>query len=380
MLGQYAKLAQHSASRTVDEKDAEVQGQRLESCDASALLGSAHTVEGSKGSAKFSFSPESTGCYRVDEYHPMSQGQCQLSSADLNIDYCLGGTVEASVDLSTGGKRWNPVAYLPFYAGEPGAVTSRGRSGLWTADAFRFSRVSDSCEHIPDASLLTVRLTGVDLKEPEFQSGGHLTKHTDMRLAFHEAITKYAGLAEENVNLLGLRQGSIIIDFEFSGSEAEAAAGKLQRNFADGVLAQALCAVATVGQYPTPKCDAELLHVTHAASPVAAKQAGNHALVIGLSVAGSVLVLGAVVAGVMVYRRRQASSAKRAAPLGTPEAPGLAKDAKDDDADTASTGTPKVSSEVQTDVSGDISEVGSLASREATVEVMATSATLQESV
>jgi hypothetical protein len=316
----------------------------------------------------------------VDEYHPISEGQCQLSSAELNIDYCLGGTAEASVDLSKGGKRWNPVAYLPFYAGEPGAVTSRGVAGLWTADAFRFSRVSESCKQVPDASLLTVRLTGVDLKEPEFQSGGHLTKHTDMRLAFHDAITKYAGLAEESVKLLGLRQGSIIIDFEFSGSEAEAAAEKLQRNFADGVLAQALCAVATVGQYPIPKCDAELLQVTHAESPDAAQQPDNSAVIIGLSVAGSVLTLAAVAAGVMVYRRRQASSAKRDAPLETLEAPDFVKDAKDDDADTASTGTPKVSSEVQTDVSGDISEVGSFASREATVEVTETSARAQEVV
>lgn len=230
-----------------------------------------------------------------------------------------------------------------------------------------------------------MRLTGVDLKEPEFQSGGHLTKHTDMRLAFHEAIAKYAGLAEESVKLLGLRQGSIIIDFEFSGPESEAAAEKLKSNFADGALAQALCAVATVGQDPTPKCEAELLQVTHASSPVEdhAQQVDNSALVIGLSVAGSVLVLGAVVAGVMVYRRKQASTAassgKPDESLETLEAPSVVvKDTKDDDADTASTGTPKVSSEVQTDVSGDISEVGSLASREGTgQDVAESSATLQ---
>ena len=56
------------------------------------------------------------------------------------------------------------------------------RGKYWVADAFRFTRVSDSCSAVPYSALLTLRIVGAELPVEEDLVG--LTSYGDLRLAF----------------------------------------------------------------------------------------------------------------------------------------------------------------------------------------------------
>jgi len=66
-------------------------------------------------------------------------------------------------------------------------------------------------------------------------------------------------LKKEDVKLLDLRNGSVILEFELSGRRGTAAAKRLQKDASQ--LQTALCKAATVGMDPTPFCDLEVLRI-----------------------------------------------------------------------------------------------------------------------
>lgn len=366
-LLKYHEVSKRSVVVTVDDQQAAITGTRKTSCDTGALHGSAHASE-EDASATFNIVPPSTGCYRVDQFHPKATEHCSLGSADLQIAYCLGGLKQAVVDMAKNAGQWNPVGHYPFYAGEAGSVTSRrlaSSTGLWAADGFRFTKVSDSCRQVPEAVLLTMRIVGegLQLAEPQFFEG-HLTKHTDMRLAFHDAMVKATGLGEEFVRVLSLRNGSIIIEYELVGVKSKAAAAALNMG-ASSQLATDLCAAATVGMEIRPKCKLELTNTVHVESPApfiednnVVQEVGRTNLILIGAIAGAVILLLGVIAGFVIFRMCLPKRKPNVNPQDAiaPEEVVVAKEKVDEEVgDTASTATPQtVDSEVQTEVSGDV--------------------------
>lgn len=212
---------------------------------------------------------------------------------------------------------------------------------------------------------MTMRIVGegLQLAEPQFFEG-HLTKHTDMRLAFHDAMVKATGLGEEFVRVLSLRNGSIIIEYELVGVKSKAAAAALNTG-ASSQLETDLCAAATVGMEPRPKCKLELTNTVHVESPApfiednnVIQEVGRTNLILVGAIAGSVILLLGVIAGFVIVRM---CLPKRKPDVTTqdaiaPEEVVVAKETVDEEVgDTASTATPQtVDSEVQTEVSGDV--------------------------
>lgn len=373
-LSQYVRLSQQEQAMVVDNDQASTHGTSTEACDGSAIGGSAHTVNGSEGGAVYTFVPESTGCYRLDEFHPESSTGCFLSSAKLLMEYCLGKSINTTVDLSTNGKQWNTFAHLPFYAGTPGSVTSQpAGAGLWTADAFRATKVAESCLDIPDSYLLTLRLVGVDLEDPKFTQGGHLTRSPDMRLAFHEAMASVSGLPANSVKLLSMRKGSIVLDFDLSGDNAERGVARVKESFESGNLENIFCEIATVGKDEdddAAPCEAELLQLTRVprASDEPTYDHQLRVLIDALAGAAVVSMVTAVLTiGFCRWRKHRAAKDKQTAfenvqlivPHHKPE-----KQTSEAWCDNASTGTPDFNEmEVQTLVSGDF-EVCSVTSQD----------------
>merc|ERR1712156_197240 len=95
---------------------------------------------------------------------------------------------------------------------------------------------------------------------------GHLTEQTDMKLAFHNAMSKATRLPAEAVRLLALRAGSIIIEYELVGNDGRVAAAALNTEVGSQLQVD-LCAAATVGLDPRPECGLELVSTMHIPSP-----------------------------------------------------------------------------------------------------------------
>jgi hypothetical protein len=307
----------------------------------------------------------------VDQFHPKATKQCSLGSAGLNVNYCLGQSrYIVAEDMSQQAGQWNSVGHFPFYAGEPGSVVSHRleSSKLWAADGFRFTKVSDSCRQVPETTSVTMRIVGegLHLIEPQLKEG-HLTKQTDMRLAFHDAMVKATGLVEEAVRLLALRNGSIIIEYELVGTDGKAAAAALNAEVGSQLQVD-LCAAATVGMEPQPECKLELMSTKHISSPIPftedmAVTLDERLVAIGVIV-GAIMLLCGLVAGILVGRwcvqRRKAKTLSNATdhelPVVTATELTKVAEVNQEVGDTASTATPPemVESEVQTEVSGDI--------------------------
>jgi len=315
--------------------------------------------------------PPSSGCYRVDEFHPESQRYCFLGGADLTIEHCLGKTWQGSISLRKDGAQWNTVGHFPFFAGVLGKVTSRAKAGSnpaeWVADAFRFTKVSDSCSRLPYSALMTLRLIGIDLTDVKLPDG-QLTTNTDQRLAFHEAVADVADLPDSQVRLLGLRAGSIIAEFEIQGKEEEVsgAVKKVEealRKHGPGSLEDRLCEAAAVGGTVMP-CRVWLIRNTaYKGTEVQALEDHTTRWPLWLWIALPFIFFAAcllplVVAFICIKRRRRGArsvNGQEAAIEAT------SKDVKDNISDSASTATPdRVDCLVQTELTGEVFDLDAM--------------------
>mmetsp|Transcript_45196 Transcript_45196/g.79568 ORF Transcript_45196/g.79568 Transcript_45196/m.79568 type:complete len:524 (-) Transcript_45196:236-1807(-) len=117
-----------------------------------------HDWAKNKGTAHLSyhFDPPQDGCYLVEEYHPGSDETCARylpSNTRMELDYCRGLSRSFFIDQGRNGAQWNPVGKAPFFKGFKGTITMRNANGeqcrsppcFWVADAFRLTRVEDSC-------------------------------------------------------------------------------------------------------------------------------------------------------------------------------------------------------------------------------------------
>mmetsp|Transcript_44519 Transcript_44519/g.83493 ORF Transcript_44519/g.83493 Transcript_44519/m.83493 type:complete len:779 (-) Transcript_44519:197-2533(-) len=362
-LVEYARLKQHPVSITLDDKDAEKTGSsqnEVPYCDKKALEGKAYAVAHDTASAKFMFMPPSTGCYRVDEFHPATSEDCSLAKfAGIEINYCLGARATGSVKLDQNGDQWNTLGHFPFYAGVLGNVTSHrlaASPGIWAADGFRFTKVSDSCAERPYSALVTLHITGVDLRAHELPDG-QLTTHADLRLAFHHAMVVATGLDHKAVRLIGLRSGSIIVEFELAG-EIKAVSMAVERTKAQLVgeapLRRSLCEAAGVGDLQA--CNVEFQRSTAVPAPEADdEQEESRFLPLVIGVSSGVMLLAGLVAMMLVLRhRRRLQGPKFLAEV--KDVPELSdtvmewkaeKDVKDNVSDSGSTATPKEMQDVE---------------------------------
>merc|ERR1712070_940977 len=131
-----------------------------------------------------------------------------------------------------------------------------------------------------------------------------------------------------------------------------------------GGLQATMCHAATVGREGAmPDCRLELVRTTAIPPPPAgeANEISDTIIIVIGSAAAAVAIIACAIALVLRRRRGLAKESESESQIVT----GLPKSGESKDAvsDTASTATPEVAtSEVQTDISGDVSEVASLAS------------------
>merc|ERR1719161_1477812 len=263
-LQQYQELQRHPQSVTLDDASASKTGlPSLGKCEATAYLGTAHVVHDGSASAVFDFVPPSSGCYRVEEFHPNASAECPLeASTSVRVDYCAGKFWAGERALAQGGGQWNAVGHWPFHAGNPGKLTTTRLGGYngrhWVADAVRFVKVAEECNKVPYSALVTLRMTGADLPAPLLSGGS--ASHAKLRLALHALVADAVGLGKEAVRLLGVHNGSIVAELEFAGAENEVAVAvaKLRKALGSG-LAGSLCAAAEA-----PGCSVELVRTTAA--------------------------------------------------------------------------------------------------------------------
>eukprot|EP00747_Dinoflagellata_sp_TGD_P128123 gnl/TRDRNA2_/TRDRNA2_174485_c1_seq11.p1 gnl/TRDRNA2_/TRDRNA2_174485_c1~~gnl/TRDRNA2_/TRDRNA2_174485_c1_seq11.p1 ORF type:complete len:775 (+),score=141.78 gnl/TRDRNA2_/TRDRNA2_174485_c1_seq11:79-2403(+) len=371
-LQQYQRMITNSpVSIVLDDRAAMKSGPSSSSvCDATALLGSAHTVAEGQAAAEFAFEPPSTGCYRVDEYHPKATESCNLAhTGDVRVDYCYGKNWEGKVALAQRGAQWNTLGHFPFFAGVPGKVTSRrlaetpaGRH--WAADAFRLTKVSDSCFEVPHAALVGLRIVGAEIEAPEVANG--LTTHVDLRYALHQAVAKAAGLRNDYVRLLGARRGSIITDFELLGqshADVSAAVANIEKALQGSSMPAALCAATRAG----PECKVELVHKAVITPPrgdearsLWEENADTMQTVVIVATCIASFIIGLVVAtyGYLGFARRrrqqQAAEPKEQEPTAVITAVVPKKDDMDEKASVGSASTKTPSEQGDKDTKSDI--------------------------
>jgi len=371
---------------TVDDHVAKIEGSPWllsHQCDRTAYLGKTRAWGFFVTSAVFDFVPPSTGCYRIDEFHPESHPHCLLGAANLTVEYCLGKSWQGNINLRKDGAQWNTVGHFPFYAGIPGKVTSRAKAGSnpaeWVADAFRFTKVSDSCSTLPHTALLTLRLIGVNLTEVQLPDG-KLTTNTDQRLAFHEAMVDVAGLQNSQVRLLGLRAGSIIAEFEFQGNEAEVAAAAKRVETAlwqhgHGSLEDRLCEAAAAGKEQIA-CRAQLIRTVPLRGMEGQAFEVDESLSmwawIAVSLSIFLLCMLLIVVAFICKKRKQHEKAQKDAQSSDSkdvDHEATLKDLKDNFSDSASTATPdRVNCCVQTEMTGDLFDLDAMSNSDAKAE------------
>jgi hypothetical protein len=227
-------------------------------------------------------------------------------------------------------------------------------------------------------------MVGVDLETSSLPDG-QLTTHADLRIAFHEAVAATSTLPNKNVRLIGLRRGSIIAEFELTGTRSRVmdAVYHLQADLATAAtskLGKTLCEAASAGRDAPVQCHTELMRTEFfegteitpgAVAKSAADESESNTLAIALIVAASAIVV--VLIAAIAYTKMKRGQNQQVTNKAVTATEVQEKGGKDNFSECGSTATPpseKVSSEVQTEVSGEISEVGSRASsRECTLEV-----------
>jgi len=118
-----------------------------------------HDWSKNKGQANvsFVFDPPSDGCWKIEEYHPGADPMCRQympRNALLNVGFCKGLSQQFVLDQTQSPGQWNEVTRLPFYKGWKGKITVKNHKSeecdaaghcFMMADAFRMTRVGDSC-------------------------------------------------------------------------------------------------------------------------------------------------------------------------------------------------------------------------------------------
>jgi len=148
----------------------------FEPCQRDAFGGQFHhDWARNKGEAyfKFTFEVPQDGCYSLEEHHPGADPVCSSylpSNARLDIDWCKGGKTTMYMDQSTKGGQWNYLGIFPFYVGWEGhlnvSTSADEKCGTGSSycfmmvDAFRLTRVADSCS--PDVDKQLKGGVGVD--------------------------------------------------------------------------------------------------------------------------------------------------------------------------------------------------------------------------
>lgn len=259
-LVQYQEIAQNPETVTLDDTAASLSGSATDShqCGATSFLQGVFAVSEGDASATFSFMPQASGCYRVEEFHPES---CALeTNAQVQVNYCLGGVAERSVPLSQRGGQWNILGHWPFYAGVTGSITTRRlgeQSGaLWVADAFRVTKASDSCWSVPEAMQFQVAVSAhLDLN---VSNDTWLAPMVDLRLSLEEIVTRFSGLNPDQVRLQGLRLAAVA-EFELITSVpvGSDAVEKLRADLATGEQSELRSLLCTVVGAVHP-CDVEV--------------------------------------------------------------------------------------------------------------------------
>jgi hypothetical protein len=264
----FQRLAQNAVSVIVD---AHKRPDASDTCGKKALGGSLHAAATGGAGAQFDFQPSSTGCYRIDSFHPEEDEGCDLAdNADIEINWCLGKRSTTPVGLKGHGNRWNTIGHFKYYAGNEGSVVSRRASDTpdgkyWVADAMRFTKVADSCFAIPHAGLISLHISGPSLDglDSSVLDAG-LTSYPDMRLALHEALAEAAELPRESVRVLSLRKGSIIVDAEVIGTEVEVAAAisriEKQIKCKKSNLAKGMCEAVISDHAEDTSCTVTVMH------------------------------------------------------------------------------------------------------------------------
>merc|ERR1712046_384947 len=133
-------------------------------------------------------------------------------------------------------------------------------------------------------------------------------------------MASVSGLPAQSIKLLSMRKGSIILDFELSGADAESAANKLKESFESGNLEDVFCGVATVGKTILwhAACEVELLQLTRVPIPSDAERDAltdiDRQILIAVLVGTMVVSLLASVLTIVFCRRRvrQRAAAKDA--------------------------------------------------------------------
>jgi len=305
-------LSQNAAAILVDNRHS-LEGQHSvpSTCSVKALGGSLHAASDGTAEAKFDFTPTSTGCYRIDSFHPEHEGEgCPLAdSAALEVNWCLGRRTHVVTPLKGQGNQWNMVGHFKFYAGNMGNVISRrmtqtSKGKFWVADAFRFTKVSDTCDAVPEVGHFSFHITGDELKAhiPAVLETG-ITSYPDMRLALHEAVVEATELPYESVQLLSIRRGSVIADFEVQGSQLAVfnAMSKIQAQISPGsesVLKQTLCkAVISDGR---GQCDVAVIQASVLTPPH--EQVEEDSTLLGVVIACIITVMCASLFGFLACR------------------------------------------------------------------------------
>jgi hypothetical protein len=225
-LARYSHLAQHPFSVVLDNHVARIIGQAAAAtCPDSAILGSAHVSSEQNCEAEYTFEPQSSGCYRVDEYHPVHAHNCPVDAGTkVRVEHLDGRHWEGLVAMAADGGKWNTLGHFAFGAGVHGKLMSKRADELygsyWATDAFRFTWVAKSCRDKPIAFFVTIRISGVEfVKRSEDAIENGPTTNGDLHIALQDAFQAFAernGVDRDIVRLLGLRHGSIIAEYEIS--------------------------------------------------------------------------------------------------------------------------------------------------------------------
>jgi len=103
--------------------------------------------------ATWNFSIPKSGCYWVEEWHPVTSA-CDFtlsSRVPIHIHFCKGLQTAGLVDQSTRGGQWNRLVKLPYYTTHLAQIHISALEenfeplGVWAADAFRLTWHANDC-------------------------------------------------------------------------------------------------------------------------------------------------------------------------------------------------------------------------------------------
>lgn len=234
-LKRYQRLSLVPLSVVLDDKHSKASGGSSieKQCGEAGVYGGVYVADKNDSLATYVFEPPSMGCYRVEEYHPSFARECSvlLTCASVEVQQWQNMTWESPVDLTRSSNQWNIVGHFLFLAGSIGIVTSRPLNtspvpgSVWIADAFRFTKVSETCNLLPYSALVTFHIHGADVDDSQNHwSEAHGLLHLELDMALKEFFTTPQNeglepLYRSAVHLLFFRRHgrALVIEFELRG-------------------------------------------------------------------------------------------------------------------------------------------------------------------